>query len=118
MCCSSQAIRYPNGLGSLPPLYLPRLRFELTDKNGQPNPIGVKVASGVTNAQGVFYIQEHLTPAEFNLVVESAPNFVTPSAPVKVGCFCRMCSCMDAHDGCTWSHLGVQVHGCTYASGC
>ena len=75
-------------MGSLPPPYLTLPRFELTDKNGQPNPIGVKVASGVTNAQGVFYIQEHLTPAEFNLVVESAPNFVTPSAPVKVGCFC------------------------------
>jgi hypothetical protein len=59
--------------------------WELTDKNGQPNPIGQQVASGFTNAQGIFYIQEFLTPAEFSIQVDAAPNFNIPTTFAKVG---------------------------------
>lgn len=65
--------------------------YEMTDKNGLPIPTPEKVATGFTNAQGVFYIQEHLTPAEFGIMVESAPNFNPPTAPVRVrGFACRV----------------------------
>ncbi len=59
--------------------------WELTDKNGQVNPTPEQVASGFTNAQGIFYIQEHLTPAEFLLKVDAAPNFNLPATSTKVG---------------------------------
>ena len=92
------------------------LRFELTDKNGQPSPTGEKVASGFTNAQGVFYIQEHLTPAEFNLVVASAPNFVTPSAPVKVGVASMVQLEVDGVGDPLGSKDGVRPPPCLHAS--